>query len=436
MKYLNRTLLIHWLHYDKTLVDMKDINFFTGSNGTGKSAFLDALQVVLLGETSSRNFNKAANDRSQRTLDGYLRADRGENSPRSRMKKDFCSYIVCEFYDDVKKDYFVTGILFECYKNGDRKHRFFGYDGEIPSHCFIENKLAMTMDQLKKFLVPMKNTNYCWTDEGSTYRDHFTTRTGVFDSKFFSLLKKSIALKEVRRIEDFITENVCDIPEPPDIYAMQENIRNYKDQEKLAQLEQEKLEALEKISQAFAQLQATNSLLAQHEFLVLWGEQELLGETLEYFQTQAQTLLQEAQDLEQWMVTNKAEKEEKEQLFEELKYKRDHDDQVKEKKRLEQLLQSLSTKERDLQQGLERELLSLKKEAQNLTLLSEHILQGSPLFPSLHPLAQKLISAYAPFLSGDISMFGGEKRCFSGQKGILPHGWKHFLTWHTVVVRD
>ena len=57
---------------------------------------IDALQIVLLGETNARNFNLAANERSQRTLDGYLRADMDENNPRSRRGKDFSSYIACE----------------------------------------------------------------------------------------------------------------------------------------------------------------------------------------------------------------------------------------------------------------------------------------------------------------------------------------------------
>ena len=49
---------------------MGDINFLTGKNGAGKSTVIDALQIVLLGETNSRNFNQAANEKSQRTLEG------------------------------------------------------------------------------------------------------------------------------------------------------------------------------------------------------------------------------------------------------------------------------------------------------------------------------------------------------------------------------
>ena len=75
MKKLKKILLINWLYFAKELIEVEDINFLTGKNGAGKSTVIDALQIVLLGETNARNFNQAANEKSQRTLDGYLRAD-------------------------------------------------------------------------------------------------------------------------------------------------------------------------------------------------------------------------------------------------------------------------------------------------------------------------------------------------------------------------
>ena len=58
------------------------------------------------------NFNQAANEKSQRTLDGYLRADMDENNPYSRRGKDFSSYIACEFQDDVVGQQFCHGRCF------------------------------------------------------------------------------------------------------------------------------------------------------------------------------------------------------------------------------------------------------------------------------------------------------------------------------------
>jgi DNA repair exonuclease SbcCD ATPase subunit len=50
MKKLTKTLLINWLYFEKELISFDDINFLTGKNGSGKTTFIDALQIVLLGE--------------------------------------------------------------------------------------------------------------------------------------------------------------------------------------------------------------------------------------------------------------------------------------------------------------------------------------------------------------------------------------------------
>ena len=95
MKKLTKILLVNWLYFSKQIIEIDDVNFLTGKNGAGKSTIIDALQIVLLGETKAGNFNQAANEKSQRTLDGYLRADMDENNPSSRRGKDFTSYIAC-----------------------------------------------------------------------------------------------------------------------------------------------------------------------------------------------------------------------------------------------------------------------------------------------------------------------------------------------------
>ena len=67
MKKLKNILLINWLYFSKELIEVGDVNFLTGKNGAGKSTVIDALQIVLLGETNARNFNQAASEKSQRT---------------------------------------------------------------------------------------------------------------------------------------------------------------------------------------------------------------------------------------------------------------------------------------------------------------------------------------------------------------------------------
>lgn len=151
MKKLKKILLINWLYFSKEIIEVGDVNFLTGKNGAGKSTVIDALQIVLLGETNARNFNQAANEKSQRTLDGYLRADMDENSPYSRRGKDFSSYIACEFQDDVAGSSFVTGVVFDCRSDGSRQERFFIYVGMLPENGFVENGEA-NEEELRLFL--------------------------------------------------------------------------------------------------------------------------------------------------------------------------------------------------------------------------------------------------------------------------------------------
>ncbi len=405
MKHLNRVLLISWLHYQKELVDMKTINFFAGNNGAGKSAFIDALQVVLLGETHRKNFNQAANDRSARTLEGYLRAERGDNSPNSRRGKDFCSYLVCEFYDDQKKDHFVLGVAFECYKNDDIIRRFFGYQGEIPEHCFLKDKIAMDLDSLRQFLKDSGDKDYLYTEKATAYRDYLMARINVYDPKFFSLLKKSIALKQVTKIEDFITENICDAMEPLDIGLMQENIRNYKDQEALAKREGEKLEALQEISQIFAQWETSLQNLKQHEFLVLWGEREKIQEELQEAEGLFAKFQEETQELEAEIQKTGALRQEKESQRDALKYKRDNDDAVKEKKRLDSLYFSLQQREKELESLLNHCLQELNQEKNQVLALCQAVSSQGDLFPQLQEGALAVSQVYTPLSTENMEIF-------------------------------
>ena len=166
MKKLKKILLINWLYFSKELIEVGDINFLTGKNGAGKSTVIDALQIVLLGETNSRNFNQAANEKSQRTLEGYLRADMDDNSPYSRRGKDFSTYIVCEFQDEMEGSSFVTGVTFDCRSDGSYRDTFFIYTGTLPENCFIEQGEAMEISALRRFL----KQNYARTEFYDTKR--------------------------------------------------------------------------------------------------------------------------------------------------------------------------------------------------------------------------------------------------------------------------
>jgi energy-coupling factor transporter ATP-binding protein EcfA2 len=72
--HLSRILAFNWYGY-RRIIELHGLSLITGANGSGKSALLDLLQFVMLGEQLSR-FNKAAAGAgSGRTLRGYCLCD-------------------------------------------------------------------------------------------------------------------------------------------------------------------------------------------------------------------------------------------------------------------------------------------------------------------------------------------------------------------------
>ncbi|MFC7338299.1 SbcC/MukB-like Walker B domain-containing protein [Haloferula chungangensis] len=72
--HLSRIIAYNWYGY-RRIIELSGLSLITGANGSGKSALLDLLQFVLLGEQHSR-FNKAAAGAgSGRTLRGYCLCD-------------------------------------------------------------------------------------------------------------------------------------------------------------------------------------------------------------------------------------------------------------------------------------------------------------------------------------------------------------------------
>ena len=154
MKLLKKIRLINWHYFWNETIDVEPIVFLTGVNGSGKSTLIDAIEVILLGDTSGRSFNKAAMDKSSRTLRGYLRGEIGDDLDNNGFKYlrngRFTSYIVLEFNDDVNKSDFCMGIVFDSFEDGSEEHHFFILEDKIPSNNFVSNNIPLDYKDLSK----------------------------------------------------------------------------------------------------------------------------------------------------------------------------------------------------------------------------------------------------------------------------------------------
>lgn len=253
MKHLKKLLLIHWHFFSFELVEFDKINFLTGKNASGKSTMIDALQLLMLGDANGRNFfNKAANERSARSLKGYLRCELGDDGGagfKYLREGRFTSYIACEFFDDIKRSSFTIGVVFECYEDGTDEHRFFVLDSGFPDNCFVAGGVPLTYKELRTMVNKnYKKGKYEFPDSDRGFQEILKGKFGGLKNKYFSLFKKAVSFTPITDIETFITEYVCDVKNPVDITLMQDNIRHYKRLEYEADLMEARVGSLDAIS--------------------------------------------------------------------------------------------------------------------------------------------------------------------------------------------
>ena len=415
MKKLTKILLINWLYFSMQVIELENINFLTGKNGSGKSTVIDALQIVLLGETNAKNFNKAANDHSQRTLDGYLRADMDGKNPNSRRGKDFTSYITCEFHDGINGTSFVAGVVFDCGSDGSRREQFFIYDGIMPDNYYVVHGLPMNICELRQYIKAQSNVRGKLYDRQKEYRADLLAKWNVHKEQAFTMMKKAVSFQPIVDIQKFITENVCDVPDRPDIEAMQQNIRDYKHHENLAQRQEEKLKQLEDIDRKFKDWQTAEGRHRLHRFLSEYAR-------LEDIRLQREQRGNEMRDCEDRL---KLIQEESSRLAEEKCVKQRQRDELmkdkaisdvyQEKIRLETMRAQLKRESDERAQRLEATALEVRRSAETLLAQAKAVMDiaGDDMLAALADSAASLQRDIQPFSECAQEIFASDEALFS-----------------------
>lgn len=251
MKLLKKVRIINWHYFYNVTFEVDQVNFLTGQNAAGKSTLIDAMQVVLLGDTSGRTFNKAANEKSGRTLKGYLKGEIGDDglgSYKYLRTGRFSSYIVLEWFDDTENKSFCTGCVFDVYDDGSEEHHFFVINDAIFENGFVSNDIPMSYKQLQEYCsIYYKAGDYYFADSNAQYQNKLKDVFGGLKDKYFSLFKKAVSFTPITNIEQFLTEYVCDVPNEINIESMRNNIQQYKRLEIEAENMQVKINRLEEI---------------------------------------------------------------------------------------------------------------------------------------------------------------------------------------------
>ena len=424
MKKLKKILLINWLYFSKELIEVDDINFLTGKNGAGKSTVIDALQIVLLGETNSHNFNQAANEKSQRTLEGYLRADMDENNPNSRRGKDFSSFIACEFWDDVESKPFVSGVMFDCRSDGGSREHCVLYVGPLPEDCFVRQGEAIDLSNFRSFLRTYGARGKLY-DTQKQYRADLLAKWNVHNEQVMRMMKKAVSFRPIVDIQKFITENICDIPEKPDIEAMQQTIRDYKRDEQLAQRQEEKLEALHDIRRHYQDWQQAIERWRIQSFLSRWAEKEVQQaaiERAEQAKRECEAALGEAEKQFETLATEIGQKENRQR---ELDRAIAQSNVYQEAERLEQQKAERVLEQKKLMDGCQKLALEIRREAGRINHICEKVMawEEQTLGP-VQQAAENAKKAYTPFESAGPDLFARPISLFEQAQSATSDFWR------------
>jgi len=301
MKVLTKFLLIHWHYFTHELIEFGELNFLTGKNASGKSTIIDAMQLILLGDTSGSFFNKAASGKGTRTLKGYLLGELGDDEDSGfrylRSGKQFSSYIAMEFYNEEKQRYFTAGCCFDVYSENDYPKLFFLYDGELHPYGFLNGKTPMDITALRLFLKESYPGHFETTDIGKDFRTKLYGKLGGLRDRFAGLLKKAVSFNPNVDIQKFISDFVCDNQQVVDVSNMQENIRSYKRLEEEASVLQDRIDLLGQIVKTYESYIEAKDSETLYSYLIARASADMKAEELRLAEASALELVRKLDEL-------------------------------------------------------------------------------------------------------------------------------------------
>lgn len=319
MKIMKRLLLIHWHYFAHQMIEFEKINFLTGQNATGKSTIIDAMQLLLLCDTSGSFFNKAANGKGDRTLNGYLRGELGDDEDsgfRYLRGGRFTSYIALEFYDDIKKRYFTSGCCFDTFGENDQQKLFFRFDGKMPDSEFTRgnekgNRIPLSIEELRGFIRAGYSDSQSYsTTVNKDFREDLCGKLGGIQPKRFTdLLKKAVSFNPNVNIQEFITDFVCGEQQEVVISDLLENIRSYDILKNESEILKERISLLADIKKSYAEYLKLKDSEFLYNYLIDRAELDINSVELQQVVKNAEELKSSHAQLEQKLESAKKEQD-------------------------------------------------------------------------------------------------------------------------------
>lgn len=246
---LSKIKLINWMYFQNITLDIKGNTMLTGTNASGKSSIIDALQFVLVGNLKSVKFNTAADEITKRTLESYVRGFVNDDHVKYLRDGDVTSHISLEISHGNTSS--LIGVVVDI-SSGYTKTRFYFVENcSITDDLYITEinniKQVKTYTEFKKTINLSLGKNLEEFNSVSQYQQKQRSFFGILPDKYSKLLPKAIGFKSISKVESFVNDFLLD-DEKINIEGLKNNITRLSSLQKAIEEEQEKLVKLEKIS--------------------------------------------------------------------------------------------------------------------------------------------------------------------------------------------
>lgn len=280
MKKLTGIRLVNWHAFQNETIHIHNSVMLSGENAAGKSTILDAIQYVLT--CSKHNFNKAANNSSKRTLEGYVRYKTGKEEKAFERNGNVTTHVALEFYEEGRRNYSVIGVVIDSASETSSKPFFYRIEEKkIDNIEFLEkNNTPRDIDNFKVYAKALKFKGF---NNPKQAREDFRNRLGNLNNKFLELLPKALAFKPIENVKEFVYSYILDEKEV-NIDDLRQNIRTYREFEELLEEVKLKIVKLEGIKERYGQYQNYIRNEKLQGYLILRAEEEQSLVTLKKLQ--------------------------------------------------------------------------------------------------------------------------------------------------------